>query len=66
MRLTDIKQALKRSRDTWFGRVTSLFDRTAIDEAVWAELEELLISADVGVNTTEKLIDRVRQRIKED
>ena len=65
MRLTDIKQALKRSRDTWFSRVTSLFDRTAIDETVWAELEELLISADVGVNTTEKLIDRVKQRIKE-
>ena len=64
--MTDIKQALKRSRDTWFGRVTSLFDRTAIDEAVWAELEELLISADVGVNTTGKLIDRVKQRIKEE
>jgi len=66
VRLTDIKQALKRSRDSWFGRVTSLFDRTAIDETVWAELEELLISADVGVNTTEKLIDRVKQRIKEE
>jgi len=66
VRLTDIKQALKRSRDTWFGRVTSLFDRTAIDEAVWAELEELLISADVGVNTTEKLIDGIKQRVKEE
>jgi len=40
-----------------------LFDRTAIDEAVWAELEELLISADVGVSTTEKLIERVRQQV---
>jgi len=39
-----------------------LFDRTAIDEAVWTELEELLISADVGVNTTEKLIERVRRQ----
>ncbi len=59
------EKALKRSRDTWFSRVTSLFDRTAIDEAVWDELEELLISADVGVDTTEKLIDRVKQRVKE-
>ncbi len=41
-----------------------LFDRTAIDEAVWTELEELLISADVGINTTAKLIDRVKQRVK--
>jgi len=40
-----------------------LFDRTAIGEEAWAELEELLISADVGVNTTEKLIDGVKQRV---
>jgi len=43
-----------------------LFDRTAIDEAVWAELEELLICADVGVNTTEKLIERVRRQVTEE
>jgi fused signal recognition particle receptor len=40
-----------------------LFDRTGIGEEAWAELEELLISADVGVNTTEKLIERVKQRV---
>ncbi len=44
----------------------SLFDRNAIDDETWAELEELLISADVGVNTTEKLIGRVKQRMAED
>ena len=60
------EQALKRSRDTWFSRVTHLFDRTAVDEAVWVELEELLISADVGVNTTEKLIEKVRRRVAEE
>jgi len=40
----------------------SLFDRVSIGDEVWNELEELLISADVGVNTTEKLIDKVKQR----
>ena len=40
----------------------SLFDRVSIDDEVWGELEELLISADVGVNTTEKLIGKVKQR----
>ena len=40
-----------------------LFDRTAIGDEVWNELEEFLISADVGVNTTEKLIDIVKQRV---
>ncbi len=39
-----------------------LFDRTSIDDDVWDELEELLISADVGVGTTAKLIGEVKQR----
>jgi fused signal recognition particle receptor len=43
-----------------------LFDRAAIDEAVWTDLEELLVAADVGVATTEKLIERVKQRVKEE
>ena len=66
MRLKDIKQALKPSRDTWFKRVVRLFDRPSVDEAVWVELEELLISADVGINTTEKLIEKVKRRVKEE
>ncbi|MFA5309314.1 MAG: signal recognition particle-docking protein FtsY [Dehalococcoidales bacterium] len=40
----------------------SLFDRGAIGKEVWEELEELLISADVGVSTTEKLIGIVKER----
>jgi fused signal recognition particle receptor len=43
----------------------SLFDRASIGKEVWDELEELLISADVGVATTSKLIDAVRQRATE-
>jgi fused signal recognition particle receptor len=43
-----------------------LFDRPSVDEAVWVELEELLISADVGVSTTEKLLEKVRQRAREE
>jgi len=44
----------------------SLFDRASIGKEVWEELEELLISADVGVGTTEKLIGIVRQRTAEE
>jgi len=39
-----------------------LLDRKKIDEEVWEELEELLISADVGVSTTTKLIDNMKQK----
>ena len=56
------EQGTKRSREAWFGKVAHLFDRSHLGEEVWQELEELLICADVGVNTTTKLIDRVRER----
>jgi fused signal recognition particle receptor len=44
--------------------VAHLFDRAAVDEALWQELEELLISADVGMRTTTKLLERVRARVE--
>ena len=61
-----VKQALTRSRDTWFSKAMHLFDRAAVDEVVWVELEELLILADVGVNTTEKLVEKVKRRVREE
>ena len=61
-----IEKALKPSRDSWFKRAMRLFDRPTVDEAVWEELEELLISADVGFSTTEKLLEQVRQIAKEE
>jgi fused signal recognition particle receptor len=43
-----------------------LFDRPTVDDDVWDELEELLIAADVGVSTAEKLIGNVKQRVAEE
>ena len=60
------EQGVKRSRETWFGRIARLFDRTTVEEETWNELEELLISADVGVPTTHKLISRVKQRARDE
>jgi fused signal recognition particle receptor len=60
-RINIFDKVLQRTRDTWFGKAMSLFDRASIGKEVWDELEELLISADVGVATTEKLINAVRR-----
>ena len=57
------EQALKRTKEAWFGKITSLFDRQTIEKGLWDELEELLIAADTGVDTTEKLISRVKERV---
>ena len=59
------EQAVRRSRSAFFGQVTGLFRRQQIDEGIWDELEELLISADVGVATTFKLIERLRDQVRE-
>jgi fused signal recognition particle receptor len=62
-RFKKTEQAVKRSREGWFRKVVHLLDRATVGEALWDELEELLISADVGVNTTAKLIERVKERV---
>jgi fused signal recognition particle receptor len=56
-------RGLKRSKDGWFGQVSRLFDRERIDESVWEDLEELLIGADVGMATTEKLLEHLKTRV---
>src|SRR4030042_1686429 len=62
--LSKTEQGVKRSRESWFGKVASLFNRPKIEEETWDELEELLIAADVGVANTEQLIQSVKQRVK--
>ena len=62
--MSKTEQGVRRSRESWFRKVVRLFDRAAVDEALWQELEELLISADVGVRTTTELLERVRARVE--
>jgi fused signal recognition particle receptor len=58
------QKAVKRTRESWFGKIFRLFDQVKVESEVWDELEELLIAADVGVATTQKLIEKVKQRVK--
>src|SRR4030043_1197754 len=60
------EEALERTRKSWFGRLTDLFNRSRIDESLWEELEELLIAADAGVTTTGKVLEDVRERVDEE
>jgi fused signal recognition particle receptor len=60
------EQALTRTRRTWFGRIAGILDRGSIDEELWLELEEVLLGADVGVRTTEKVLGRVRERVEKE
>jgi fused signal recognition particle receptor len=57
-------KVLKQSKEGWFSKVATLFEQTTIADTLWDDLEELLISADVGIATATKLIERVRNRAK--
>jgi len=57
---------VKKSKETWFGKIATIFNRSSFGDEVWDELEELLVSADVGVETTGKLLSKVKQRVKTD
>lgn len=63
-RLKKIDQSIRRTRDTFFGQVADLFDLRQLDEQLYDELEELLIQADVGVDTTEYIIERLKETVK--
>jgi fused signal recognition particle receptor len=59
------REGLTKTRDAFVDRVDDLFSRRKkIDEDFYEELEEILIGADVGVNTVLKLIDQLRAEVK--
>ena len=61
-----LKQGLSKTKSSVFGKIGDLFSFGEIDEDVLEELEELLICADVGYETTEDIIEALRTRLKEE
>ncbi|MGH9102912.1 MAG: signal recognition particle receptor subunit alpha, partial [Acidimicrobiales bacterium] len=57
------RDRLGRARALVGGRLGGIRSRSAIDEAAWEELEEVLLLADVGVATTTRLLEGLRQRV---
>jgi fused signal recognition particle receptor len=60
-----LKNGLRKTKNALFGGLGNLF-RSGIDEDTLEELEELLICADVGYTATEEIIERLRERTKEE
>lgn len=65
--LDKLKQGLTKTRDNISEKIEQIitFNKT-IDEDFLEELEEIMIMSDIGVNTTTKIIDMLRKKIKED
>ncbi len=61
-----IKQGLQKTRDSLSNGVNSILNSfTKIDEELFEELEEILVMADIGVNTATEICDALRKKIKE-
>jgi fused signal recognition particle receptor len=58
-----LQNSLTRTRQSFFGRIAGLLSQSDIAEATWEELEELLIQADVGVDTTIELVGALREQV---
>ncbi|MCR3923217.1 MAG: signal recognition particle-docking protein FtsY [Firmicutes bacterium] len=59
-----IKEGLKKTRNGIVGRMDGLFARNHFDDEFYEELEEILISADVGVETTLEVVENLRTKVK--
>jgi fused signal recognition particle receptor len=62
-----LDQGLEKTKQTFFSKITRLLvGKSRVDQDVLDDLEELLITADVGVETTLKIIERIEARVSKD
>src|SRR6188474_1462308 len=57
-----LKQGLSKSRETWVQKIGTIFQNRQWDEKSLEEMEESLLTADVGVKATDKLMQALRRQ----
>ncbi|MFB9366785.1 signal recognition particle-docking protein FtsY [Kitasatospora sp. NPDC001664] len=63
-RLVRLRGRLSRSQNSLGKGLLTLLSRDRLDEDTWEEIEETLLTADVGVKPTQELVDNLRTRVK--
>lgn len=62
-----LDQGLAKTKENVFSKISrAIVGKSKVDDEVLDNLEEILISADVGVDTTLKIIERIEKRVAED
>lgn len=56
------EEGVRRTRETWFGKIMGVLRTSGPGDELWDELEEILVSADLGVETSLALIGRLKDR----
>jgi fused signal recognition particle receptor len=63
----DLDKGLEKTKQSFFGKLSrAVAGKSTVDEEVLDELEGILISSDVGLDTTIKIIERIETRVSED
>ncbi|GFH35484.1 signal recognition particle-docking protein FtsY [Streptomyces pacificus] len=63
-RLVRLRARLARSQNTLGKGLLTLLSREHLDEETWEEIEDVLLTADVGVAATQELVDHLRERVR--
>ncbi|MFG2738260.1 signal recognition particle-docking protein FtsY [Streptomyces harbinensis] len=63
-RLVRLRARLSRSQSAFGQGLLSLLSRERLDEETWEEIEDILLTADVGVGPTQELVERLRERVR--
>jgi fused signal recognition particle receptor len=62
-----LDEGLQKTKESFFSKVTkAIAGKSTVDEEVLDDLEEALVTADVGIDTTVAIIDRIEQRVAKD
>jgi fused signal recognition particle receptor len=63
----DLEKGLEKTKDSFFSKISkAVAGKSTVDEEVLDDLEEILVTSDVGVTTTLKIIKRIEERVARD
>ncbi len=64
---TELDKGLEKTRESVFSKLSKvIIGKSKVDEEVLDQLEEILVTSDVGVSTTLRIIERIEQRVARD
>ena len=62
-----LDQGLQKTKENFFSKITkAIAGKSTVDEEVLDNVEEALVSADVGIDTTVKIIEKIEARVAKD
>src|ERR1700748_1583012 len=62
-----LDEGLQKTKEGFFAKITkAIAGKSTVDEEVLDQLEEALVGADVGIETTVRIIERIEKRVSKD